>query len=297
MGYYNKINPSNKNNFYTPVDGCGGTYEDKYYVNGMYIDLCGLSVKDYMNNPCCCNGNNNNGGDDDTGSTKPVNEILVKTFADEGGTIYYQAFAKYSVASTIKVLVSSTPENVTELVINAGELNSKAEQGDILNVIGVTLNINEDESYRYVIILEIEKDAYEIYYNAILLSNVNVFDENFKQSSIEPNETNDIEFVIPGTDFNYNDLEDMNEIEKFFNENQYCFVIYIPKEVYDKNYYKISVYDGADVTEKFVYHNNVNIDNEKYVCVVEKATEGNVEAYVPLYQEDLTFNYKITIND
>jgi hypothetical protein len=124
-----------------------------------------------------------------------------------------------------------------------------------------------------------------------------VFDEKFKQSIIEPNDISDIEFVIPCTDFNYNNLEDMDEIGKFFNENQHCFVIYIPKEVYDKNNYIISSYDGTDVTNKFVYHNNKKIDNVNYACVVEKANEGNVEAYVPLYQEDLTFNYKITIND
>ena len=77
MGYYNKFNPSDKSNFYTPVDGCGGTYEDKYYVNGMYVDLCGLSIEEYMKNPCCCGGSGNN---EDVDPVKPTNEILVKSF-------------------------------------------------------------------------------------------------------------------------------------------------------------------------------------------------------------------------
>ena len=31
-------------------DGCGNTSEDKHYYNGMYIDLCGMSVEEYMKN-------------------------------------------------------------------------------------------------------------------------------------------------------------------------------------------------------------------------------------------------------
>lgn len=293
MGYYNKMNPLNKGNLYTPVDGCGGTYEDKFYVNGMYIDLCGLSVKEYMNNPCC--GGNSNADTDNTGTTKPFNEILVKTFTDENGVIFYQAFAKNAVTSELKIFVSATSDIVTELTINNGNTISKAEKGEVLNVIGVTLNINEDETYRYKVILEIEKDGYEIYYNALMLKNKDTFDNSFNQIVIENDDANEITFTIPATDFNYNDLEDLNEVEQFFNDNQYCFVIYLPKELYENGNYLITNYDGSNAVNKFVYNKDLTINNSVFVCLIEKATD-DVAAFVPQYGEDLEFKYNITIN-
>lgn len=292
MGYYNKMNPLNKNGFYTPVDGCGGTYEDKFYVNGMYIDLCGLSVEEYMKNPCCCNSNNNN---NDTGTTKPTNEILVKTFTDENGIIFYQAFAKFPVTSTLRISVSLTPESVINLYINTGDTTSKAEQGEVLNAISITLSVNEDENYRYIAILEVERDTYEVYYNALPLSKIDVFDNSFKQIIINDDDINDIDFVIPATDFNYNELEDIDEIERFFNENQYCFIIYLPEDVYKDNKYVISSYDNTNVSNKFMYYKELTINNIKYVCLVEKATD-DVAAFVPQYNEDITFKYKLAIN-
>ena len=92
MGYSNNRNVlplTEKNNFYT--DGCGRNYESKYYVNGAYIDLCGLTPEEYMNNPCC-GGNSNSGSN----SGKAKNNIQIISY-EENGVIYYQAIADYPV--------------------------------------------------------------------------------------------------------------------------------------------------------------------------------------------------------
>ena len=292
MGYSNNIKPSLKNNCYSPVDGCGNNYEEKYYYNGMYIDLCGLPIEEYMKNPFCCGGNNNDGDND---GVKPINEIMVKSFIDENNVIYYQAFSKFAVTSNLKIIVSSTSDIVTELDLFAGDTFSKAEIGETLNFMGVTINIDEDDNYRYIAISESEKISYEIYYNTVLLKEIDTFSNDFGLITIDYNTSSDVKFVIPGTDFNYNELEDIDEVESFFNENQYCFLIYLPKEIYENKKYVITSYDGMDNTKKFVFHKEFSINNNTYVCIVEKAVD-DIAAFVPLYKEEHVFEYKLTIN-
>ena len=96
MGYSNNRNVlplTEKNNFYT--DGCGRNYESKYYVNGAYIDLCGLTPEEYMNNPCC--GGNSNPG---SNSGKAKNNIQIISLLNEWQFIekkeYYKSLSKKS---------------------------------------------------------------------------------------------------------------------------------------------------------------------------------------------------------
>ena len=111
------------------IDGCGETHENKYYVNGTYIDLCGLPIEEYMKNPFCNCGDNGNKEDEDVEDKKPVNEVLVKSFTDETGLVYYQAIAKFAVTSDIKIIVSSTTDVIVELNISTGEVASSVKKG------------------------------------------------------------------------------------------------------------------------------------------------------------------------
>lgn len=292
MGYSSNTHFSpltDKVNLYT--DGCGNSYEDKYYVNGTYIDLCGLPVEEYMKNPFCC-GNNSGSSDE---PVKPVNQIAVKTFDDENGVIYYQAFAQFAVASNIKVHVSSTTEVVTELDLYAGNTASQPEIGETYDFLVATISIEEDETYRYVMASEETKITYNIYTKAVLSSEVQDFTDDFTKTVMEVGTTSDISFKINGTDFNYNDVTDITEFNEFCLANVHSFVLYIPKDVYDKKVYTISNYGGSDITGKFVFKHEKDIDNMKYVALAEEATT-DIMPFVPLYKEDIIYDYKLTLN-
>lgn len=292
MGYSSNTQFSpltDKVNLYT--DGCGNSYGDKYYVNGTYIDLCGLPVEEYMKNPFCC-GNNSGSSDE---PVKPVNQITVKTFEDENGVIYYQAFAQFAVASNIKVYVSSTTEVVTELDLYAGNTASQPEIGETFDFLVATISIEEDETYRYVMASEETKITYNIYTKAVLTSAVQDFTDDFTKTVMEVGTTSDIRFKINGTDFNYNDITDITEFNEFCLANVHSFVLYIPKDVYDKKAYTISNYGGSDITGKFVFKHEKDIDDMKYVALAEESTI-DIMPFVPLYKEDIIYDYKLTLN-
>lgn len=292
MGY------SSNNNFFTltdnqrlVIDGCGGTYEDKYYVNGTYIDLCGLPIEEYMKNPCC--GGNNSGSED---YVKPKNEILVKAYTSEDGTIYYQAFSKFAVTSNIKIMVLSNNNIGTELDLYIGDTTSKPEIGETFEFMNVTLSVYEDDTYQYVSVMEESKSSYDIYNKAILLTNIGLFSEDFNMTTMDADSTIDINFTIPAGTINYNEFETNEEFLAYCNEHQYCLSLYIPKEIYDKNKYLISNYGGTDVTKNFAFNNYTTILDNEYACIVEKAKD-DIMPFVQLYNEELVYEYKLTLNN
>lgn len=291
MGYSNNsmTTPLNINDeLYS--DGCGCKYDEKYYVNGYYIDLCGLPIEEYMKSPCC--------GDSDLPSLKPINEISVKSLIIED-KIYYQAFAKYSVTSNIKMLVFSTTNVATELDIYVGDKESIAEIGETEEILEMRLNLYEDDSYMYIIKQDEDKVTYDIYTKARLEKDALVFSDEIDKITMEIGSTSDIVFTIPSTDVNYNEMLDIAEFEAFCEENIYCFVLYLPKSVYDDKLYSISNYGGMDVTDKFVLVEGstvIMIDDIEYVLLNERAGEDYCP-YIPLYGEDNIYEYKITLNN
>lgn len=293
MGYSkNKFSPLT-DDINLIIDGCGNTYEKKYYVNGTYIDLCGMTVEEYMKNPCCCNGGSGSGDNDEP--SKILNEILVKSFNDENNVIYYQAYAQFAVTSNIQVTVVSTSGVATVLDLYVGDKKSLPEIGETLDFSEISLNVREDMNYEYMPVLESSKTAYDIYTNAVQLSNTNVLIEDFDKQTMEEGTTVDIVFTIPGTDYNYYDIEDMDEFHNFCVKNQYSLVLCIPKSLYDNKQYIISNYAGSDVTYKFNIEKELIIDNIGYVYLVEKGTD-DIMPFVPLYNEELVYEYKLTLN-
>ena len=272
------------------IDGCGDTHEKKYYFNGTYIDLCGMSIEEYMKNPCCCGGN---GGSEDY--IKPINEILVKSFEDESGTIYYQAFAKFAVTSTIKINVTSNTNIVTELDLYVGDTKSKPEIGETSEIINITLSVYEDDSYEYVSVSEENKVSYDIYYKAIPLSEIGTFSSDLTIATMDLGTSADLVFTIPGSDINYNEMTDMSEFEKYCNEHQYCLLLCLPKSIYTNKQFVLSNYGGSDVTNSFTFNNYLTINGVDYACVVEKAKE-DIMPFVQLYNENIVYEYKLTLN-
>jgi hypothetical protein len=292
MGYTDniKLPLTNLLNLYS--DGCGDKYDEKHYFNGAYIDLCGMPVDEYMNNPCCCNGDGGGGSGE---VSKPTNEILVKVFENDEGVVYYQAFSKFPVASNIVITVLSTDEIATELEIFVGETESKPEIGETKEFKNVKLNMEEDETYKYTPASEEEKVSYNVYIKAMHLNESGIFTDDFEKITMEMNTATDIIYTIKGTTTNYNEFENIEDFEKFCQENQYCFALCLPKNIYDKKQYSIINYGGVNVSSNFNFLKTVTIDGIEYAFLDERAQE-DIMPYVPLYNEDVVYEYKLTLN-
>lgn len=289
MGYnYNRTSPFHK--YYS--DGCGSISDEKYYVNGTFVDLCGLSVEEYMKNPCCCNGSGNN-----EEGVKPKNSITVKVFEDENGVIYYQAFSKFPVTTNLKIKVYSTTESYTELDLYVGDTQSQPEVGETLEYISVVLDFNEDENYDYVLTVDNMIEEHVIYVATPLDNNLMDFSDDFTSFTTKMGATSDIHFIIPATDLKTEDFEEEEDFLKFCKENLYCFVLCLPKTIYDEKQYMISNYGGADVTDNFKFVKEFITNDISYVLLKEGATnEDEIYEYVPLYNKEQDFVYKLTLN-
>lgn len=280
-------------------DGCGNKYENKYYYNGLYVDLCGMSIEDYMTNPCCnCNGGGS--GSD----SKLKNKITVKYVKDDNGDILYTAYATYAVTSYIKVKITFSDNTITELDLNAGDKQSNTKKGSEPQFNNYTLNITEDNDYIYSVVMESSKITYKIYNKAILLSDFDKEDFSvnttiFNSNNIENGNTLDITFSIPSTDEDLSNSEmSEEELREYYKNFEHCFVLCLPKSVYDNKKYSIKTVDGTDITSKFINHkeDSFMINGGEYVLIDERSTDDNIEAYVPNYNEILTYNYKLVLS-
>ena len=129
-----------------------------------------------------------------------------------------------------------------------------------------------------------------------ILHTLNMGDVNkFDKIPSDTIETVNTTFVIPATNVDYNNMPD-DEFFAFCDENQYAFVIVMPMAMYKANKYTITNYGGDDVKAKFEAEGTMVIKNQEYVILSEYGKE-DIMAYVPLYNEDIAFIYKLTLNN
>lgn len=152
--------------------------EERYYYNGMFIDLCGLSPEDYSKTIFVTNGS----GSSDSDVTIKTNSIkveLVSFINEEGVSVYaYQAIAKQPVSSeiTIQLVVENEGEReVVNIVIpkdtsvsNIGTTKITTESGVSPIVITSDYNPKKDEKFEYNTVLPESKPAYPMAYRITL---------------------------------------------------------------------------------------------------------------------------------
>lgn len=292
MGYSNNITntPFNiSDNFYT--DGCGNNYQKKYYVNGSYIDLCGLPIKEYMKNPYCC-GNN----EGDTPEYEKLTNIITIITSEDNGYKLYQAEAKYAVSSLLKVVILFADGFQTELEITNGEVKSRKERGSVdSEIISISTNIDSDSDFIYVLDSMITDEYYNIYYGSYPLSQIDTIDfDTCKNIQTNGNETISLEYVIPESSINYSDIDDIQKLNELWDSIQYCFLLLLPEEVFKQGNYSINNYEH-DITTNFSLFKNINIGSDRYVLLIEKSTKENLSSFVPLIGESLNYNYKLIL--
>ena len=269
--------------------------KNKYYYNGVYIDLNGLPIEEYMKSPFCycnCNGSEE--------SIKQKNQITVLTKKDEvDSKIYYQIKSQYPVTSFLEVSVYSTTNIKTVLEMHVGDSESKTEEGDTIDILSVNMNINEDENYKYVIMIQ-DIDEYIIYKKAILASEeiISPKEQVFDEISLKLNNSDDIIFTIPATSININNFESEEELNEYIKNNQYYLMLVLPNKIYTQRKYSIYNSLNIDVTDKFLImmDKKITIDNIEYVYLYEGATDAEtITSFVPQYNEDTIYKYKLSL--
>lgn len=272
--------------------------EKKYYYNGVYIDLNELPIEEYMKSPFCnCNGG---GSEDEPESSKQKNQITVLTKKGENdGKIYYQAKSEFPVTSFMEIIITSTTNVKTVLEIHIGDTESEVEEGDTIDILSAKLNMNEDDTYKYVVILQ-DVNEYIIYKKAVPVSEElsDPNEQGFNEITLKLNDTDDIIFTIPATNIDINNFESEDELNDFIMNNQYRLVLVLPKKIYMQKKYMIYNSINADITNKFLLIENktVIINNIEYIYIYEGAKdEETMTSFVPQYNEDTIYKYKLSL--
>lgn len=254
------------------LDYCGS--DERHYYNGLYTDLCGMPVEDYINSTLHVCGTNNNGG-----TTEPVKKINTITFtlnSEKYLVVYANNAPKTDI--TISFVCEGNDLNVT-IPSNNGEIitTNYKPTGETINIENVSITPTEDEKYKYgdykINDVAIVKN-YTMYYNMVNILNIDSVSEtdivNYDNVVLSETEQ-DITFILPASKENVDDLSDEEYIE-WESNNSYNKIIAVPNELYtDENNRKFNyLINGVDAFIGFEKIKTIAINSVDYVILVDK---------------------------
>lgn len=265
---------------------------EKYYYNGMYTDLCGMSVEDYINATIfpCCNGNNNDepGQDEPVVTSKTIN-VITFTTNSEGYLVAYT-----DKAPTTTIVVSCMCEGVNTTFTFLPNNNDivvseiKPNVNDI-KLSNISIEPSEDEKYKYGDYNIVNKtNSMEI---VSFIPNVNVnftelntisdisLDNLTKYVVDEDGVTLPYSFPM-SSEFpeNFDEMTD-EEYEEWRLNNSYVPVIFLDKERFDNG--KVDVYVGTNnMSQYFTEIDTKTIDGIVYSILVKTTTDANAQYLV-----------------
>ncbi len=254
------------------LDFCGS--DERHYYNGLYTDLCGMSVEDYINSTLHVCGTNNNGG-----TTEPVKKINTITFtlnSEKYLVVYANNAPKTDI--TISFVCEGNELNVTIPSNNAEIITTNYKPtGETINIENVGITPTEDENYKYgdykINDVAIVKN-YTMYYNMVNILNIGSVSEtdivNYDNVVLSETEQ-DITFILPASKENVDDLSD-EEYIKWESNNSYNKIIAVPIDLYtDENNIKFNyLINGVDAFIGFEKIKTIAINSVDYVILVDK---------------------------
>lgn len=272
MSEYNEVMKRSKKDGIL-LDYCGS--DERYYYNGLYTDLCGLSVDDFIKSTLLnCNG----GGNNDTPGEiiKTLNTIIFSINSNGNLIVYPNKTPKTNIKVTFTCeSMSSTiilPANSTSVVnTNYTPVNNE------LTVTNVSIEPSEDDLYKYGD-YKVEKNepmkSFTIYYNMVnsltsdKLTNNDV--KKFKNIVATVNEQ-EITYILPAAPEGVEDLPEEEYLEWETN-NLYQKSLVVPVEIYESNNNRKFNYllGGVDAFVGFEKIKTITIDNENYSILVDK---------------------------
>ena len=282
MSAYNNIK-KNANEKGIILDYCGS--DERYYYNGLYTDLCGMSMEDYIKStqfPCCGGGSSS-----DTGNTKPVKPINIVVFTtnEEG---YLIAYTKNVPTQDIKITCICEGVNV-EFIFktnsDAAVVSNVIPTENRLSVSNVIFEPMEDDSYEYgdYEIIDNNGEIGETMLVWITKEMVNFKDlyeiENITKENILGNEVGEngveLTYISPNIELptEPDGLTD-DEIDMWwdawYEDNSFIPVLIVEKTRFDNGMIKIEM--GGDITNNFMEIGTIIIDDVNYSIIIETAS-------------------------
>ena len=276
------------------LDYCGS--DERYYHTGLYTDLCGMSVKDFINSTllnCSGNGGGNNDDPSTPGDGKTKNIVSI-SFVENGDGYEMIVNPQYAPAADVVMMFEVDGAMYSALIVNGNsntvytgfvfeEMPSKVEN--------ITFETTDD-AFEYEGKVEIIT-MYSIFYGTYKFNKVNeITEENitndFTPVRLSDGETDIMTFEVPTIiDETLADCT-MEELESFRVENGEEFVIVIEKSAYNNKYYAITSNMGGmqiNETEIFVFNKNITINGKEYAvlsnCVPNVNFDSNPECVFP----------------
>lgn len=295
MSNYNEIIKNSKEKGIL-LDYCGSN--ERYYYNGLYTDLCGMSVQDYINSTLL-NGDFNNNGDDTITPTKKINTITFTLNSEKNLVVYANNAPKTDI--TISFVCEGNNLNVV-IPFNSGEIvnTNYKPSGETININNVSITPSEDDTYKYgdyKIVNNAQPKTYTIYYNMLNtisygdVSNTDIINfENIEASYQEQ----EIIFMLPPTNENVDDLPEEEYLE-WENNNSYYKSIIVPSVLYtDENNKKFELLLGGE--NAFIGFKNIkqiSINNIQYYLLVDTDDKMNNSSN----KEIIAGTYKFLLTD
>jgi hypothetical protein len=280
---------------------------EKYYYNGLFTDLCGMSVEDYINSTKLAitivngsggsgngsiilpgGGNNTGGGNGNTGGditspdiptpSKQTNTLVFSVDTDG----YLCVALTYAPKTMITITFSCEDYNgdVKLTSNNVSYTTAFKPKNSQLSISNLKMTPLEDSNYKYgsyKLENPTQMKSYVVYYDMLKKTNENVITNdlvtNFNKITATTNEET-MMFVLPGASEDVNNLPD-DEYDLWEENNTYEKALVVPSEIYtDKNNKLFSfMLNDADAFIGFENVKTINIDNVDYVVLVDKDDE------------------------
>lgn len=294
------------------LDYCGS--DERYYFNGVYVDLCGMSADDYMKSTqfdCECTGGTT---PSDTATTKETITILFTYTKNEDGTFTSIVEANPAPKQDIEVSYIIQSNDDGEIPING--IITPSENPFIYtgmtfksmyNIVGEeqhSIDVNDNEYYDEVILETGDEIAYYGFINSTALTEISSYDFSTLFNNTINDELTEVTLTLPEWNGEGNDPGNMDESEyaEFCKNNSYILALLFNEDDWDNNNVVITDPSENDITNTFVkIANNITINSGNF-CVVAKMNDSGIsydtitlmsfinDNYEPL---DVTFKLKI----
>ena len=226
------------------LDYCGS--DERYYFNGVYTDLCGFGVQDYIDSTLLkCNNNTN----DNSGEITPTKSKNIMTFTlDNDNNLI--VFPQYAPIEDIKISCKCENNDIAFLLkSNSKESvnsNYKPSNNEII-LSNVVIEPSEDEKYIYgeYKIIDVQKNEIINIYslkNVINFKEINTLTSLSSDTLVENTLSDDDILTITynrSADDTSNITDD--EYDEWVSNNSYIPIIIVDKKQYDSGL--ITVYN------------------------------------------------------
>lgn len=290
------------------LDYCGS--DERYYYNGMYIDLCGMSAEDYMNATifkCECGGGGNV-NPPTTSTTKETMTLTITYRKNDDGTFSSVVKANPTPKQDIEVsyiLQTDTDGDVEVRGTVTPSVNpfvyADKTFDKMYNIVGEqqhSIDVTNNEFYDKVYIETGDEVSYYGFVNSKALNDLQNYDFTSLDSQTINDELTPFTMTLPKWGDMENDPGIMSdeEYELFKKDNSYLIVILVDEKKWNSNMIQIANANNDNITESFIeIRNNITIEGDKYCALTKSNDDGSIMVIVNDNYEDMDITYKVKI--